>query len=343
MLKRLRGLFSTDISIDLGTANTLVYVKDKGIVLNEPSVVAIRNEERGQKSIAAVGVAAKKMLGRTPQNINTIRPLKDGVIADFVAAEKMLQYFIKETNKSQFLSPAPRILICVPAKATPVERRAIREAAEGAGAREVYLIEEPMAAAIGAGLPVTEASGSMVVDIGGGTSEIAVISLNGIVYSESVKVGGDKFDEAIINYVRRQHGSFIGEATAEKIKHQIGSAFPTDEMKSIEVTGRNLAEGVPRRFTLYSAEILEALAEPLESVVEGIMKALENAPPELSADVAESGIYLTGGGALLSGLPELITERTGVPCIIADNPLDCVAIGGGKALDMVDMNDEIFK
>lgn len=342
MLKRLRGLFSTDIAIDLGTANTLVYVKDKGIVLNEPSVVAIREEGRGNKTIAAVGTAAKKMLGRTPQNIHTIRPLKDGVIADFLAAEKMLQYFIRETSKNNMLAPAPRILICVPAKATQVERRAIKDSAEGAGAREVYLIEEPMAAAIGAGLPVTEASGSMVVDIGGGTSEIAVISLNGIVYSESVRVGGDKFDEAIINYVRRQHGSFIGEATAERIKHTIGSAYP-GELESMEVTGRNLAEGVPRKIEIHSPEVLEALTEPLEAIVEGIHKALENAPPELSADVAEKGIVLTGGGALLRGLTDLISERTGVPCLVADDPLDCVAIGGGKALDMVDMNDEIFK
>lgn len=343
MLKQLRGYFSSDISIDLGTANTLVFVKNEGIVLNEPSVVAIRNENKGNKSIAAVGHDAKKMLGRTPGNIETIRPLKDGVIADFTAAEKMIQHFIKETHCQNWLSPCPRILICVPAKATQVERKAIKESAFGAGARSVYLIEEPMAAAIGAGLPVAEASGSMVVDIGGGTSEIAVISLNGIVYSESVRVGGDKFDEAIINYVRREHGIFIGEATAEKIKHEIGSAYPLEETIDVEVTGRNLAEGVPRKIKLYNTEILEALKEPLESIVTGVHHALENSPPELSADISAKGMVLTGGGALLRGLDKLLTERTGVPCVIADEPLMCVANGGGMALDMIDMHDEIFK
>ncbi|HDJ1440590.1 TPA: rod shape-determining protein MreB, partial [Serratia rubidaea] len=264
MFKKFRGMFSNDLSIDLGTANTLIYVKGQGIVLNEPSVVAIRQDRAGSpKSVAAVGHDAKQMLGRTPGNIAAIRPMKDGVIADFFVTEKMLQHFIKQVHSNSFMRPSPRVLVCVPVGATQVERRAIRESAQGAGAREVFLIEEPMAAAIGAGLPVSEATGSMVVDIGGGTTEVAVISLNGVVYSSSVRIGGDRFDEAIINYVRRNYGSLIGEATAERIKHEIGSAYPGDEVREIEVRGRNLAEGVPRGFTLNSNEILEALQEPL--------------------------------------------------------------------------------
>ena len=344
MLKKLRGLFSNDLSIDLGTANTLIYTLGHGIVLDEPSVVAIREDAaRGQKSIAAVGTDAKAMLGRTPSNITAIRPLKDGVIADFTVTEKMLQYFIHKVHESKFLRPSPRVLICVPCGSTQVERRAIRESAAGAGAREVYLIEEPMAAAIGAGLPIDEPRGSMVLDIGGGTSEIAVLSLNGIVYSESIRVGGDRFDESIINYVRRNYGSMIGETTAEKIKHELGTAFPANEVKEMTVTGRNLAEGIPRSFTLNSNEILEALQEPLSQIVSAIKTALEQTPPELSADVAENGIVLTGGGALLTSLDKLIHEETGVPVSLAEDPLTCVARGGGKVLEIInDLGPETF-
>ncbi|MCF6210506.1 Rod shape-determining protein MreB [hydrothermal vent metagenome] len=340
MFARLRGLFSNDLSIDLGTANTLIYVKGEGIVLNEPSVVAIRME-RGTgnpKNIAAVGAEAKRMLGRTPGNIQAIRPLKDGVIADFTVTEKMLQHFIHTVHKDKFkfFHPSPRVLVCVPCGSTQVERRAIRESAAGAGAREVYLIEEPMAAAIGAGLPVNEASGSMVLDIGGGTTEVAVISLTGIVYSSSVRIGGDRFDEAIINYVRRNYGTLIGEATAERIKEEIGSAYPGDEVLEIEVRGRNLAEGIPRSFTLNSNEILEALQEPLSGIVSAVKTALEQTPPELGADVAERGMMLTGGGALLRDFDRLLMEETGLPVLIAEDPLTCVARGGGRALEMID-------
>lgn len=339
MFKKLRGIFSNDLSIDLGTANTLIYVKEQGIVLNEPSVVAIRHDKPGgPKSIASVGTEAKQMLGRTPGNIKAIRPMKDGVIADFYVTEKMLQHFIKQVHDNNFLRPSPRVLICVPCGATQVEKRAIRESAMGAGAREVYLIEEPMAAAIGAGLPVSEATGSMVVDIGGGTTEVAIISLNGIVYSSSVRIGGDKFDEAIINYVRRNFGSLIGEATAERIKHEIGSAFKTDEAKEIEVRGRNLAEGVPRSFTLNSHEILDALQEPLQGIVSAVMVALEQSPPELASDISAHGMVLTGGGALLKDLDRLLMDETGIPVVVADDPLTCVARGGGKALEMIDMH-----
>jgi len=338
MLKRLRGLFSNDLSIDLGTANTLIYAREKGIVLNEPSVVAIRTERGpgGAKSIAAVGSEAKRMLGRTPGHIAAIRPLKDGVIADFTVTEKMLQYFIHKVHENRFLRPSPRVLVCVPCGSTQVERRAIRESAAGAGARDVFLIEEPMAAAIGAGMPVSEANGSMVLDIGGGTTEVAVISLNGIVYAESVRIGGDRFDEAIIGYVRRNYGTLIGDATAERIKHEVGSAYPGNEVTEIEVRGRNLAEGVPRSFVLNSNEILEALQEPLTGIVSAVKTALEQTPPELGADVAERGMVLTGGGALLMDLDRLLMEETGIPVIIADDPLTCVARGGGRALEMVD-------
>ena len=336
MFRKLRGMFSNDLSIDLGTANTLIYALGQGIVLNEPSVVAIREDKvRGNKSLAAVGAEAKAMLGRTPSNITAIRPLKDGVIADFTITEKMLQYFIHSVHESKFLRPSPRVLICVPCGSTQVERRAIRESAAGAGAREVFLIEEPMSAAIGAGLPIDEACGSMVLDIGGGTSEIAVLSLNGIVYSESIRVGGDRFDEAIINYIRRNYGTIIGESTAEKIKHKIGSAYPENEVKEMSVTGRNLAEGIPRSFTLNSNEILESLQEPLMAIVSAVKIALEQTPPELSADVAENGIVLTGGGALLKNLDTLINEETGVPVRTADEPLTCVARGGGKVLELI--------
>ena len=337
MFKRIRGLFSNDLAIDLGTANTLIYIPGQGIVLNEPSVVAIKEDRiRGNKTIAAVGLDAKRMLGRTPGNITAIRPLKDGVIADFAVTERMLRFFIEKVHQSKLLRPSPRILICVPCGSSQVERRAIRESAAMAGAREVYLIEEPMSAAIGAGLPVDEAIGSMVLDIGGGTSEVAVISINGIVYSSSVRIGGDRFDEAIINYVRRNYGTLIGEATAERIKHEIGTAYPGSEVREIEVKGRNLAEGVPRSFSLNSNEILEALQEPLSGIVGAVKLALEQTPPELGSDVATRGIFLTGGGALLKDIDRLIAEETGLPVYIADDPLTCVARGGGMVLEMLD-------
>lgn len=339
VFKKLRGMFSNDLSIDLGTANTLIYVREKGIVLNEPSVVAIRQDyiTSGQKRVAAVGLEAKRMLGRTPGNITAIRPLKDGVIADFYVTEKMLQHFIHKVHETKFLKPSPRVLVCVPCGSTQVERRAIRESAMGAGAREVFLIEEPMAAAIGAGMPVEEARGSMVVDIGGGTTEVAIISLSGIVYAQSVRIGGDRFDDAIMNYIRRNYGSLVGETTAERIKHEIGTAFPGSEVRELEVRGRNLAEGVPRSFVLNSNEILEALQEPLSGIVGAVRSVLEQTPPELAGDVAERGMVLTGGGALLRGLDRLLTEETGLPVIVGDDPLTCVARGGGRALELMDL------
>jgi rod shape-determining protein MreB len=337
MLKRLLGYFSHDLSIDLGTANTLIYLRGQGIVLDEPSVVAIREEPgRGGKVVEAVGAEAKSMLGRTPGNITAIRPLKDGVIADFTVTEKMLQHFIRKALPARYFRPSPRVVVCVPYGSTQVERRAIRESAEGAGARKVWLIEEPMAAAVGAGMPVHEARGSMVLDIGGGTSEVAVISLNGIVYAASARIGGDKFDEAIVNYVRRNYGILIGDATAERIKKEIGSAFPGDEVKEISVKGRNLSEGVPRSFSLNSNEILEALQEPLQGIVQAVKQALEQTPPELGADVAERGIVLTGGGALLRHIDKLLMEETGLPVIVAEDPLTCVARGGGRILELLD-------
>jgi rod shape-determining protein MreB len=339
MFKKLRGLFSSDLSIDLGTANTLIYVRDKDIVLNEPSVVAVRTQGN-QKTVAAVGHDAKRMLGRTPGSITAIRPLKDGVIADFQVTEKMLQHFIAKVHENNFFPPSPRVLICVPCKSTQVERKAIKESAYGAGAREVFLIEEPMAAAIGAGLPVAEARGSMVVDIGGGTTEIAIISLNGIVYAESVRVGGDRFDEAIVSYIRRNYGSLIGDATAERIKIEIGCAYPGQEVREIDVRGRNLAEGIPRSFTLNSHEVLEALQESLSAIVQAVKSALEQTPPELAADIAETGMVLTGGGALLKDIDKLLSEETGLIVRIADDPLTCVARGGGRGLEMMD--DKVF-
>ena len=337
MFKNILGYFSNDLSIDLGTANTLIYSRGHGIVLDEPSVVAIREDSgRGGRVVEAVGMEAKNMLGRTPGNITAIRPLKDGVIADFTVTEKMLQHFIRKAHSSRYFRPSPRVLICVPYGSTQVERRAIRESAEGAGARKVHLIDEPMAAAIGAGMPVHEARGSMVLDIGGGTSEVAVISLNGIVYAASVRIGGDRFDEAITNYVRRNYGILIGEATAERIKHEIGSAFPGQEVLEISVKGRNLSEGVPRSFTLNSNEILEALQEPLQGIVGAVKEALEQTPPELCADVAERGIVLTGGGAMLRDLDKLLMEETGLPVVIADDPLTCVARGGGRVIELID-------
>jgi len=339
MLRALRGMLSNDLSIDLGTANTLIYVRGKGIVLNEPSVVAIRRgrESAGNnKAIAAVGAEAKRMLGRTPGHIDAIRPLKDGVIADFVITEKMLQHFILKVHDNKWFRPSPRVLVCVPCGSTQVERRAIKESAQGAGARDVYLIEEPMSAAIGAGMPVSDASGSMVLDIGGGTTEVAVISLNGVVYSASLRVGGDRFDEAIVNYVRRNYGSLIGEATSERIKNEIGCAYPGNDVREIEIKGRNLAEGLPRSFTLNSNEILEALEEPLAAIVEAVKTALEKTPPELASDVAERGMVLTGGGALLRDIDRLLMEETGLPAIVAEDPLTCVARGGGRALEMIE-------
>ncbi len=344
MFKMFRGLFSNDLSIDLGTANTLIFVRGQGIVLNEPSVVAVRQDRMsgGTRSVAAVGAEAKQMLGRTPGHITTIRPMKDGVIADFTYTEEMLKHFIRKVHKSRFLRPSPRVLICVPCGSTQVEQRAIKESALEAGARDVSLIEEPMAAAIGAGMPVTEARGSMVVDIGGGTSEVAVIALNGIVYSQSVRIGGDRFDESIINYVRRNHGTLIGETTAEKIKLEIGCAYPQAEVREMEVSGRNLAEGVPRMIVINSNEVLEALREPLAGIVMAIKQALEQTPPELCADVAERGIVLTGGGALLRDLDRLISEETGLHVQVADDPLTCVARGGGRALELLDMHGNEF-
>lgn len=337
MFKGIRGIFSNDLSIDLGTANTLIYSRGQEILLDEPSVVAIRQDrDGGPKTIAAVGREAKLMLGRTPGTIKAIRPLKDGVIADFTVTEKMLQYFIKKVHEARFFRPSPRVLVCVPCGSTQVERRAIRESAAGAGAREVYLIEEPMAAAIGANMPVDEARGSMVLDIGGGTSEVAVVSLNGIVYSASVRIGGDKFDEAIVNYVRRNYGILIGETTAERIKHEIGQAFPGNEVRELEVKGRNLAQGIPRSFTLNSNEMLEALQEPLSGIVGAVKTALEQTPPELGSDVADRGIVLTGGGALLRNIDRLLMEETGLPVVIAEDPLTCVARGGGRALELMD-------
>ena len=335
MFKAIRGLFSNDISIDLGTANTLIYVKGKGIVLDEPSVVAIRTVGT-QRSVAAVGIEAKRMLGRTPGNIVAIRPLKDGVIADFHVTEKMLQLFISKVHENSMIRPSPRVLVCVPAQSTQVERRAIKESALGAGAREVYLIEEPMAAALGAELPVDDASGSMVVDVGGGTTEIAIISLNGIVFSESVRIGGDRFDEAIVGYVRRRFGTLIGDSTAERIKQDIGTAVIAKDEHEIDVRGRNLAEGIPKQLTLKSNQIQEALSEPLAQITAAVKNALEQSPPELASDIAERGIVLTGGGALLKGLDEMLAAETGLPVLIADDPLTCVARGGGKALELID-------
>jgi rod shape-determining protein MreB len=338
MLRRIRGIFSNDLSIDLGTANTLIYTRGRGIVLNEPSVVAIRQDrmQTGGRSVVAVGEEAKKMLGRTPANITAIRPLKDGVIADFTVTEKMLQHFIRKVHETRLIRPSPRVLVCVPCGSTQVERRAIKESAISAGAREVYLIDEPMSAAIGAGLPVDEARGSMVLDIGGGTSEVAIISLSGIVYANSARVGGDRLDEAIISFVRRNYGTLIGESTAEKIKEEIGSAYPRSDIKEMEVTGRNLAEGIPKSFIINSNEVLEALQEPLSGIVDSVKTALEQTPPELTADVAERGLVLTGGGALLSNIDRLLEEETGLPVLVAEDPLTCVARGGGRALELMD-------
>ena len=336
MFKQLRGLVSRDLAIDLGTANTLVYARGQGIVLNEPSVVAYR-EEGHRHRVVAVGDGAKGMLGRTPTNIKAIRPLKDGVIADFDVTEEMLKHFINKVHqilkKNSFIRPSPRVLVSVPCRSTPVERRAIRESAQSAGSRDVRLIEEPMAAALGAGLPVDQAVGTLVVDIGGGTTEIAVISLGGVVYADTVRVGGDRFDETIVNYVRRTKGTLIGEAMAERIKLEVGTAYVQTEIKEIEVRGHNVSLGVPRAFKLTNKDILEALQGPLSMVVQAVKNALEGTPPELAADIAETGMVLTGGGALLKDLDVLLAEETGLPVIIAEDPLTCVARGGGRALE----------
>ena len=332
MWQRLMGLFSSDMAIDLGTANTLVYVKGKGIVLNEPSVVAIE-EVRGKKQVLAVGNEAKQMLGRTPGNIQAIRPLRDGVIADFEIAEEMIKYFIRKVhNRRSFASPM--VIICVPSGSTAVERRAIQESAEAAGAIKVRLIEEPMAAAIGAGLPVTEPTGSMVVDIGGGTTEVAVISLGGIVYARSVRVGGDKMDDAIISYIRRNHNLLVGESSAERIKKEIGSACPPEEGegRNIQIRGRDLMNGVPKEITITERQIAEGLADPVAQIVEAVKVALENTAPELAADIVDKGIVLTGGGGLLSNLDQVLRNATGLPVSIAENPLPCVVKGTGSAL-----------
>ena len=325
-------MFGKDIGIDLGTANTLVFMKGKGIIMREPSVVAV---DTRNYTVKYVGQEAKDVIGRTPGSIVAVRPLKDGVIADFDITASMLQIFIKKAcNNSIFARP--RVVICIPSGVTAVERRAVKEASLKAGARHVAIIEEPMAAAIGAGLPVAEATGSMVVDIGGGTTEVGLISLGGLVYSGSVRVGGDKFDQAIINYIRRNFGMLIGEPTAELIKQEIGSAFPGEEVREIEVKGRNIAEGVPRTFTVHSNEILEALNEPLNQIVVAVKNALEKTPPELGADIAEHGLMLTGGGALLRGLDQLLIEETGLPVYVAEEPLNCVVKGCGIALENMD-------
>lgn len=333
MFGRLLGFMSADMAIDLGTANTLVYVKGRGVVLAEPSVVAVA-ELRGKKQVLAVGEEAKQMLGRTPGNISTVRPLRDGVIADFEVAEEMIKHFIRRVHKRR-KAASPLVIVCVPSGSTAVERRAIQESAESAGARKVLLIEEPMAAAIGAGLPVTEPSGSMVVDVGGGTTEVAILSLGGIVYARSVRVGGDKMDEAIISYIRRHHSLLIGEGTAERIKMDIGAAADdhADDGPYREVRGRDLVTGVPREIVVGRRQIAESLAEPVGAIVEAVKVALENTPPELSADIVDKGIVLTGGGALLHRLDRVLRDSTGLPVAVAENPLSCVALGTGRALE----------
>lgn len=336
ILDSILGLFSNDLAIDLGTANTLVYVKGRGIVAFEPSVVAVQRDARGNKKVLAVGKEAKAMVGRTPGSIEAIRPMKDGVIADFEVTEAMLRYFIRKAHNRKTLI-RPRIIICVPYGVTEVEKRAVRESAESAGAREVYLIEEPMAAAIGAGLPIAEPSGNMVVDIGGGTTEVAVISLSGIVYSKSVRVAGDKMDEAIIQYLKRKYNMLIGERTAEQIKITIGSASPDKEVQTMEIKGRHLVAGVPKTLEVNSEEVREALQEPLNAIVEATKTALERMPPELAADIVDRGIVLAGGGALLRNLDSLLRDETGLPVMVAEDPLTCVVLGSGKALDQLDV------
>ncbi len=336
MFSHLRGMMSADMAIDLGTANTLVYVKGRGVVLNEPSVVAIIDTD-GKKKVLAVGQEAKEMLGRTPGNIEAIRPLRDGVIADFEIAEEMIKHFIRKVHNRRRLA-SPQIVVCVPSGSTPVERRAIQESAESAGARRVFLIEEPMAAAIGAGLPVTEPTGSMVVDVGGGTTEVAVLSLGGIVYAKSVRVGGDKMDEAIIGYIRRNHNLLVGEASAERIKHSIGTACPPEDGtgEGMEIKGRDLMNGVPKGIVISQRQIAESLAEPVGAIIDAVKVALENTAPELAADIVDKGIMLTGGGALLHNLDMVLRQATGLPVSIAEEPLTCVALGEGRVLEEMD-------
>jgi rod shape-determining protein MreB len=334
------GLFSNDLAIDLGTATTLTFVKGKGIVSNEPSVVAVQRTGNGVKKVLAVGKEAKEMLGRTPGNIVAVRPMKDGVIADFEVTEAMLRYFITRAHNRRTLV-RPRIIICVPSGITEVEKRAVRDSALAAGAREVYLIEEPMAAAIGAGLPITEPSGNMIVDIGGGTTEVAVISLAGIVMSKSIRVGGDKMDEAIVSHIKRKYNLLIGERTAEDIKKQIGSAYPMEEVLTVEVKGRDLVAGVPKTLTINSDEIRDALAEPVNAIVEAVRVVLERTPPELSADIVDRGIVLSGGGSQLKNLDVLLREETGLPVMVSENPQLAVVLGTGKALDELKLLKEV--
>jgi rod shape-determining protein MreB len=336
VLDWLHNIMSRDLAIDLGTANTLIYIRGEGIVSNEPSVVAVQQDARGGRKVLAVGKEAKEMLGRTPGNIVAIRPMKDGVIADFEVTAAMLRHFIQTAhNRRSFVKP--RIIIGIPSGITEVEKRAVREAAESAGAREVYLIEQPMAAAIGAGLPITEPSGNMIVDIGGGTSDVAVISLGGIVYSRSVRVAGDKMDEAIIQHIKRRYNLLIGERTAELIKMGIGTAYPTEEELHMDVKGRDLVAGVPRTLNISSSEIREALSEPVNGIVEAVKVTLERTPPELAGDIADRGIVLAGGGALLKNLDQLLKEETGLPVFLAEDPLSAVVIGAGKALESLDI------
>ncbi len=330
------GMFSNDLAIDLGTSNTLIYVKGKGIVSNEPSVVTVQRDARGGRKILAVGREAKDMIGRTPGAVSAIRPIKDGVIADFEVTEAMLRYFITKAHNRRAMVK-PRIVICVPNGITEVEKRAVRESAESAGAREVYLIEEPMAAAIGAELPVADPSGNMIVDIGGGTTEVAVISLAGIVYSRSIRVGGDKMDEAIIQHIKRRYNLLIGERTAEEIKVRIGNAYPLDDPKSMNVKGRDMIAGVPRTVEITSDEVREALSEPVTAIIETVRVALERTPPELAADIVDKGIVLAGGGAMLQNLDILLREETRLPVMIAENPLSCVVMGTGKVLDQLEL------
>ncbi len=336
----LYGLFSNDLAIDLGTATTLIYVKGKGIVSCEPSVVAVASDARGGMRAIAVGREAKEMLGRTPGNIRAVRPLRDGVIADFEITEAMLRHFIAMALNRRTLVK-PRIIICVPFGITEVEKRAVKESAEGAGAREVYLIEEPMAAAIGAGLPITEPSGNMVVDIGGGTTEVAVLSLAGIVYSQSVRVGGDKMDEAIMSYMKRKYNLAIGEQTAERIKITIGNGYPLDEQITMEVKGRDMIAGIPKTVVVNSDEIRDALNEPTNQIVEAVLRALEATPPELAADISDKGIVLTGGGALLKNIDVLLREETGLPVMVCDDPISAVVLGSGRALDHIELLKQV--
>lgn len=336
ILDSLLGVFSTDLAIDLGTANTCVYVKGHGLVLREPSVVAVKRDNRGNKVVLAVGHDAKRMLGRVPGNIEAIRPMKDGVIAEFEVTEAMLRHFISKAHKSNHFVH-PRVMICVPTGVTQVEKRAVKESAQSAGAREVYLIEEPMAAAIGANLPITEPISNMVVDIGGGTTEVAVISLAGIVYSRSVRVGGDKMDEAIMTHVKRKYNLLIGETSAEDIKIQIGSAYPLDPEETLEIKGRDLLDGIPKNITITSEEIRKSIAEQVDSIVQAVRIALEQTPPELAADIVDRGIVLTGGGALLKGLDQLLRDQTNLPITVVDDPLSTVVMGTGKALDNINI------